>query len=105
MATIAIDVDRDQLHAFCQKWKITEFALFGSAVRPDDFRPDSDVDVLVSFDAASEWSLLDLVHMRDELIGIFGREVDLLTRRAVERSVNPFRRQSILESAVPLELA
>ena len=105
MATIAIDIDKARLRDFCKKWKITEFALFGSAVRPEEFRPDSDVDVLVSFAPDEEWSLFDHVHMRDELCEIFGRDVDLLTRRSVERSHNPFRQRAILETAVALDLA
>lgn len=104
MATIAIEIDKDKLRDFCQRWKITEFSLFGSAVR-EDFRPDSDVDVLVSFAADAEWSLFDHVHMQDELREIFGRDVDLLTRRSVERSLNRFRREAILSTAVQLDVA
>ncbi len=105
MTTIAIDIDRDKLRDFCRRWKITEFALFGSAVRPDEFRPDSDVDVLVSYEDGADWSLFDHVHMRDELCELFGRDVDLLTRRSVETSENRFRRRAILNSVVPLELS
>jgi predicted nucleotidyltransferase len=101
---LAIDIDKDQLRDFCRRWKITEFALFGSAVRPEEFRADSDVDVLVSFADDAMWSLFDHVHMRDELCEIFGREVDLLTRRSVERSLNPYRQRAILTTAVPLDL-
>lgn len=105
MANIAIEIDKDKLRDFCRRWKITEFALFGSAVRPDEFRSDSDVDVMVSFSDDAEWSLFDHVHMQDELRELFGRDVDLLTRRAVERSLNPYRQRAILTSAVPLDLA
>jgi uncharacterized protein len=48
MKLSAIDLSMDAIKAFCQKWQIAEFALFGSVLR-DDFRPDSDIDVLVSF--------------------------------------------------------
>jgi uncharacterized protein len=105
MPNIAIEIDKDKLRDFCQRWKITEFALFGSAVRPEEFRADSDVDVLVTFAKDAEWSLFDHVHMQDELREIFGRDVDLLTRRAVERSINPYRQRAILSTAVPVELA
>jgi predicted nucleotidyltransferase len=105
MPAIAIEIDKDKLRDFCRRWKITEFALFGSAVRPDEFRADSDVDVLVSFSDDAEWSLFDHVHMQDELRALFGREVDLLTRRSVEHSRNPYRQRAILTSAVPLDLA
>ena len=74
---------------------MTEFAFFGSVLR-DDFGPDSDVDVLVSFAPAARHGLFDLVRMEDELRATFGRDVDLVTRRAVERSTNAWRRQSVL---------
>jgi len=104
MSHIAIDYDKEKLRDFCRKWKITEFSLFGSVVR-DDFGPESDVDVLVTFAADAHWSLFDKSDMHDELRMIFGREVDLLTRRAVESSLNPIRKSSILSSAVMLDVA
>lgn len=82
---------------FCRRWKVTEFALFGSVLR-DDFGPDSDVDVLVSFAAETRYGLFDLVHMEDELRTLFGRDVDLVTRRAVESTPNTWRREAILGS-------
>ncbi|MEA2164364.1 MAG: uncharacterized protein QOK37_2491 [Thermoanaerobaculia bacterium] len=103
MAHIAIDYDKEKLRDFCRRWKVTELSLFGSVVR-DDFGPESDVDVMVTFAADAHRSLFNMVHMKDELVEIFGREVDLLTRRAVERSLNPIRRDSILGGAVSLEL-
>ena len=89
----------EQIAEFCRKWNVSEFALFGSVLR-DDFRPDSDVDVLVTF-AAPELapSLFEHVDMEDELQQIFGRSVDVVSKKAVERSENPFRRKSILDSA------
>ena len=102
---IAIEIPKEKLREFCRKWKVTEFALFGSVTRPEEFREDSDVDVLVTFDPDSRWSLFDMVHMRDELMDAFGREVDLLTRRGVEQSRNYLRREAILSSAVLLEVA
>jgi predicted nucleotidyltransferase len=101
---IAIDVPTEQLRAFCRKWKVTEFALFGSVTRPDEFRPDSDVDVMVQFAEGTRVTLFDIAHMEEELRGIFGRDVDLAERAGVETSSNSFRRQSVLASAVPLEL-
>jgi predicted nucleotidyltransferase len=105
MGNIAIDIDKDKLRDFCQRWKITEFALFGSAVRPEEFRDDSDVDVMVSFSEDAPWSLLHMVDMKAELERIFGREVDLLEREGVEASLNRFRRRSILSTAVQLDIA
>ena len=90
--------DRVRLTAFCQRWRIAELAFFGSVLR-DDFRPDSDVDVLVTFAPNAAWGLLDFVAMRDELSAILGRQVDLVTRRSVENSDNWIRREAILSSA------
>ncbi|MCX6054236.1 MAG: nucleotidyltransferase family protein [Chloroflexi bacterium] len=87
-------VSRKKITAFCHSWKVTEFALFGSVLR-EDFRPDSDVDVLVSFEENALWSLWDLVEMQQELEGIFGRSVDLVENGTLR---NPFRRQAILST-------
>jgi uncharacterized protein len=77
---------------FCRHWRVTELSLFGSVLR-DDFRPDSDIDVLVTFAADAPWSLLDLVTMRGQLRQILGREVHLVEQAGLR---NPFRRQAIL---------
>ncbi len=90
-------ISDEALEAFCRKWRIQEFALFGSVLR-DDFGPDSDVDVLVSFRPDAEWDLFDVVDMQNELATIFGRKVDLFDREAVEQSRNPFRRRGILRN-------
>jgi len=103
MPRIAIDYDKEKLRDFCRKWKLTEFSFFGSVVR-DDFGPESDVDVLVTFEEGAPWTLFSLVHMENELAEILGRPVDLCERPGVARSRNHFRRESILSSAVPLEL-
>jgi len=92
MPTPKIPFPVDQIAAFCQKWKITELAVFGSVLR-DDFRPESDVDVLVSFTADAHWSLYDWVDMQEELKGMLGREVDLVEKKGLH---NPFRRHAIL---------
>ncbi|HYH44882.1 MAG TPA: nucleotidyltransferase domain-containing protein, partial [Thermoanaerobaculia bacterium] len=63
------------------------------------FRPESDGDLLVTFDASAEWSLLDHVRMQQELSDLLGRDVDLVSRRAVEGSPNMVRRRAILDSA------
>jgi len=87
-----------KITAFCKRWKVIEFALFGSAVR-DDFSPQSDVDALVSFSPQSEWGLFDHIQMKQELKELFGREVDLVTRRALEQSQNALLRSEILDTA------
>jgi predicted nucleotidyltransferase len=94
MSTPHVSVPRQQLADFCRRWKVTELSFFGSVMR-DDFRPDSDVDVLVTFDSGAGWSLLDLVTMQDELGSIVGRKVDLLEEAALR---NPYRRSRILQS-------
>jgi len=75
-----------------------------AALRPD-FRPDSDVDVLVSFTPEANVSLFDMVHMQDELKQIFGRDVDLISKRGVQNSRNYLRRKAILESAQVIHVA
>ena len=94
---LQIAVPEDGIADFCQRWQITELALFGSVLR-DDFHSDSDVDVLVSFAPNTQWSLFDLVTMEYELEDILGREVDLVQRTAVEQAENYIRRKSILDS-------
>jgi predicted nucleotidyltransferase len=93
-----LDVPEKQLADFCRRWRICELALFGSVLR-DDFDRDSDLDLLATFAPDAKWGLLDHVQMEEELEALLGRDVDLLSRRAVERSQNWIRRQSILDSA------
>jgi predicted nucleotidyltransferase len=100
----AIKVPDVAVSSFCKRWKISEFALFGS-VLDDQFQSESDVDVLVSFLPDAEWDIFDAVRMEEELADIFGRRVDLVTRRSIETSANPIRREAILNSAVPIYVA
>jgi predicted nucleotidyltransferase len=102
--SVRIAIDRERITDFCRRWKIVELSLFGSVLR-DDFRPDSDIDVLVSFAPDAEWSLFDHVAMEDELTAMIGRKVDLVSRRAIERSENWIRRKAILGSAEPVYVA
>lgn len=94
MIQAQIQVPTEKIAAFCRKWRIVEFSLFGSVLR-EDFGPQSDVDVLVTFEPDAPWNLWDLIDMRDELRAIFGREVDLVEERSL---VNPFRRRAVLRS-------
>jgi len=89
-----IPIDRDRIAEFCRRWKVTELALFGSILR-DDLRPESDVDVLVTFEPGAPWTLWDLSAMRQELEEIFGRAVDLVEKKGLR---NPFRRHAVLSS-------
>jgi predicted nucleotidyltransferase len=92
MSNNGVIYDRRRLAEVCRRWRITEFNLFGSVLR-DDFRPDSDIDVLVSFAPEAGWSLLDIVCLTEELEKVFGRKVDLVEKEALR---NPFRRHEIL---------
>jgi hypothetical protein len=102
---LPLQLDRARIEAFCRKWRITELSLFGSILRPSEFGSESDVDVLVRYSPDVTWSLFDEVAMEDELREIIGRDVDLVNRRAVEKSHNWIRRQAILDSAVPFYVA
>jgi predicted nucleotidyltransferase len=102
--SIKLDVDREVVMEFCQRWRIKELAFFGSVLR-DDFDPDSDVDVLVTFLPDATPGLFDHMDMEEELSRIIGRTVDLVSRRAVEASTNDLRRQAILSSAESFHVA
>lgn len=93
-----IDIPSDKLSAFCRNWQITRLALFGSVLR-DDFGPDSDIDVLVTFDETARPTLFDMSRMEAELEAVLRRKVDLVSHRGVEKSRNHIRRKAILESA------
>jgi predicted nucleotidyltransferase len=89
-----IEVPRERIEEFCRRWHVSELALFGSVLR-DDFRPDSDVDVLVTFEPGVRPSLNDWLAMEDELQADFGRKIDLVQKSLVE---NPFIRRHILDN-------
>jgi uncharacterized protein len=94
MVSRNVDISMDRIEGFCRRWKIREFSLFGSVLR-EDFRPDRDVHVLVRFEPNDQWDLFDLGAMRDELVGMFGREVDLVEEEGLR---NPFRRRTIMDT-------
>ena len=83
---------------FCQRWSIRELAVFGSALR-DDLSPESDIDFLVTFAEQADWGLLEHVQMEQELQALFNRSIDLVSRRALERSHNWLLRSEILRTA------
>lgn len=80
-----------------RRWGIIRLELFGSALR-DDFGSDSDIDLLYTADGDAHWGF-EFVTLCEEFERLFGRPVDLISRRAVEQSDNPIRRQAILSSA------
>jgi predicted nucleotidyltransferase len=98
MKTQNIAISKEAIAHFCQHWHIIELALFGSVLR-NDFRPDSDIDVLVTFAPNAKRGLSETLQMKEELQNIFGRKVDLIVKAAIERSENWLRRKNILESA------
>ena len=99
-----IQIPRSQIDSFCRSWQVSELALFGSVLR-EDFGPDSNVDVLIQFQPQARHTLLDMARMEEELRQIFGRDVDLVERSAVEQSRNHIRREAILQSAESIHAA
>lgn len=99
-----LNITHDEIAAYCRRWNIVRFELFGSVLR-DDFRPDSDVDVLVTFADGVRPRIADWLDMEDQLRALLGREVDLVERKLVEGGRNPIRRRNILGSARPVYAA
>lgn len=95
---LPIELPLEEIAAFCQRWNIVQLALFGSALR-DDFGPQSDVDVLVTFAPDSVHTLATVNQMQQQIEALFGRPVDLVDRQSIERSPNYLRRRAILNSA------
>ena len=98
LAKLDVQLPSPELVAFCERWQITELALFGSVLR-DDFGPESDIDVLVKFNPEAKYGLMAFVTIQEELGQLLGREVDLIDRGGVEQSRNYIRRRAILDSA------
>lgn len=98
MTISALELPMKEIAEFCDRWQVTEFALFGSVLR-DDFRPDSDIDVMVQFHPKARPTFSSLEQMEAELEAIFHRDIDLITRQGIETSRNYLRRHEILSSA------
>ncbi len=96
--SLPIDMPMDAIAAFCERWQIVEFALFGSVLR-EDFGPESDIDVLVRFAPEHGWSVLDHVAMERELSALLGRRTEIVNTDALTEDRNPFRGREILSSA------
>ncbi|MEN3001958.1 MAG: nucleotidyltransferase domain-containing protein [Armatimonadota bacterium] len=99
-----LQVDRQALKYLCRKWRIARLEVFGSVLRAD-FRADSDIDLLVTFEPGIRWSFFQLYRAESEFSALFGRKVELISREGVERSANYIRRKAILESAEVLYAA
>ena len=93
---LEINLPREQIEDFCRRWRITRLDLFGSAVK-GELTAESDLDFLYTFadDAGWGWQFVDAC---DELEAIVGRPVDLVSRKSIEQSKNPYRKQMILPS-------
>ncbi len=98
MTMMAIELPMEKIAEFCHKWQVTEFALFGSVLR-DDFRPDSDIDVMVQFHPNAHPTFSSLDQMEAELKTVFHRDIDMITRQGIETSRNYLRRHEILSTA------
>jgi hypothetical protein len=94
-----VDVDTDRLREVCERYGVASLEVFGSVARSED-RQDSDVDLLYVLkpDARLGFRLFDL---EDELAALFGRPVDLIARKAI----NKYIRQQVLADAQPLYAA
>jgi hypothetical protein len=90
-----IEIEEKKIEAIARKWRITEISLFGS-VLGEQFSENSDIDVLVQFDNKAEFSLFDLVDLKEELEKTFGRRVDLVEKASIR---NPYRKKEILNTA------
>jgi hypothetical protein len=95
---LQLPLPQQAIAKFCQRWQIKEFYVFGSVLR-SDFRPDSDIDIMVSFEADAPWGLLEFVRMKHELETLLERDVDLVTKKSIEQSHNWIRRQEIFGTA------
>ncbi len=99
-----LGVSSPKLTQFCQKWKVAELALFGSILR-DDFREDSDIDLLVSYQPNAKRGLFEKMTMKEELEIMLNRKVDLVSKQAIIQSRNWLRRKNILDSAEVIYVA
>ncbi len=98
-----IEMPLKEIRAFCQKWDIKEFAIFGSILRDDFSLENSDIDVLILFDEKT--TLFDIVDMKTELEILFKRPVDIVSKRSIENSSNKFKREEILNKSEVLYAA
>lgn len=93
-----LDLPYAELEDFCTRWHIRKLAFFGSVLR-DDFREDSDVDVLVHIEEDIVYPFSKYYQMEQELADLLDRPIDLMDWVAVEESPNYLRRQEILSTA------
>jgi len=95
-----IDLESPEIRDLCAKWMIKRLAVFGSVLR-DDFRPDSDIDLLVEFEPDAKWGLFDLMKAEEDFARLFERRVDFVPRDRLKWVI----RDRVLESAVVIYAA
>jgi predicted nucleotidyltransferase len=91
---VKLKINHESLGRFCREHGIARLELFGSALR-DDFHAESDVDLLATLRGEARPTMLDWADMQEKLTLLFGRPVDLVSRRAIERSRNRYRKHAI----------
>jgi predicted nucleotidyltransferase len=96
-----LKLDAGEIGQFCRRHRIARLELFGSALR-GDFNESSDVDFLATLRADAHPTLLDWAEMQEELAKIVGRPVDIVSRRALERSRNSYRKEPIFAAATAI---
>ena len=99
-----VEINKERIAAFCRRWQIRELSLFGSVLR-SDFRPDSDIDVLVTFSPEAKWNFEDFVTMKEQLEAVLGHPVDFVEKHLVEQSKNYIRKKHILSHAKAIYVA
>jgi len=101
MANDPLDISKDDLAELCRRWKIRELAVFGSVLR-EDFGPESDIDVLLTFEPHVHLGIDEYIDLQADLVGLFGREVDIVNKRTLR---NPYLRHRVLTTRRVLHAA
>jgi predicted nucleotidyltransferase len=89
-----IIINYEDIANLCKKYNINELSIFGSSIR-DDYKKDSDIDILVSFNKASEITLFDIMDLENEFSELIKREVDIVEKESLK---NPIRKNRILST-------
>lgn len=98
---VVTNFPHEEISEFCQRWRVKRLELFGSALSAS-LTPSSDIDLLVQFEEDFTRTLADQIQMQEELERIFDREVDFIVRETIERSPNPYKRNSILNHTLEI---
>ncbi len=92
-----ININSEKISEICQRYKISELAIFGSMLR-GDYDNESDIDLLVEFIPNAGITLFNLVDIKEEFEKLFGREVDIVSKNAIKNSKNYIRKKAILDN-------